>query len=109
LAVWSNSILAPPKSAFILRTVLCGSLVAGLSFTPIKGYTGDDPANAAAQQGIRLEVVKHHEAKRGFVLLPRRWVVELRLDGAIPPPRSRLRTISHHLGQLPLMLNNLPL
>jgi transposase len=26
--------------------------------------------------GIRLEVVKHTEAKRGFVLLPRRWVVE---------------------------------
>jgi transposase len=25
---------------------------------------------------IRLEVVKHIEAKRGFVLLPRRWVVE---------------------------------
>jgi transposase len=30
----------------------------------------------AAQQGIELEVVKHHETKRGFVLLPRRWVVE---------------------------------
>jgi hypothetical protein len=25
---------------------------------------------------MRLEVVKHEEAKRGFVLLPRRWVVE---------------------------------
>jgi transposase len=25
---------------------------------------------------IRLEVVKHYEVKRGFVLLPRRWVVE---------------------------------
>jgi transposase len=23
-----------------------------------------------------LEVIKHHEAKRGFVLLPKRWVVE---------------------------------
>jgi transposase len=31
---------------------------------------------AAAEQGIRLEVVKLPEAKRGFVLLPRRWVVE---------------------------------
>ena len=30
----------------------------------------------AAAQGIRLEVVKLPEAKRGFVLLPRRWVVE---------------------------------
>ncbi len=26
--------------------------------------------------GIHLQVVKHTEAKRGFVLLPRRWVVE---------------------------------
>ena len=41
-----------------------------------QGYTGKQPAADAAQQGIRLEVVKHHEAKRGFILLPRRWVVE---------------------------------
>jgi transposase len=41
-----------------------------------QGYTGGDPAAAAATHGIRLEVVKLPEAKRGFVLLPRRWVVE---------------------------------
>jgi transposase len=41
-----------------------------------QGYTGQEPAEAAADVGIRLEVVKHHEAKHGFVLLPRRWVVE---------------------------------
>ena len=41
-----------------------------------QGYTGDQPADAAAEQGIELLVIKHHEAKRGFVLLPRRWVVE---------------------------------
>jgi transposase len=41
-----------------------------------QGYTGPDAAEAAAEQGIRLEVVKLPEAKRGFVLLPRRWVVE---------------------------------
>ena len=41
-----------------------------------QGYTGEEPAAAAAQQGLRLEVVKHSQAKRGFVLLPRRWVVE---------------------------------
>jgi len=41
-----------------------------------QGYTGDDPEQAAADQGIRLEVIKLPEAKRGFVLLPRRWVVE---------------------------------
>jgi transposase len=41
-----------------------------------QGYTGEKPAQAAAEHGIRLEVVKLSEAKRGFVLLPRRWVVE---------------------------------
>lgn len=41
-----------------------------------QGYTGDDAAQQAAEHGIVLEVVKHSEAKKGFVLLPRRWVVE---------------------------------
>lgn len=41
-----------------------------------QGYTGDQPLEAAAAQGIRLEVVKLPQAKKGFVLLPRRWVVE---------------------------------
>ncbi len=41
-----------------------------------QGYTGEQAETAAAQQGMRLEVVKLPEAKRGFVLLPRRWVVE---------------------------------
>ncbi|PHK93418.1 IS5/IS1182 family transposase [Pseudoroseomonas rhizosphaerae] len=41
-----------------------------------QGYTGERPAQAAADHGITLEVVKLPEAKRGFVLLPRRWVVE---------------------------------
>ena len=41
-----------------------------------QGYTGERPAQAAADHGITLEVAKSPEAKRGFVLLPRRWVVE---------------------------------
>jgi transposase len=41
-----------------------------------QGYTGETAADAAAGHGIKLEVVKLPEAKRGFVLLPRRWVVE---------------------------------
>ena len=41
-----------------------------------QGYTGDEAEVAAADYGIHLEVVKLPEAKRGFVLLPRRWVVE---------------------------------
>jgi transposase len=41
-----------------------------------QGYTGDDALDQAADHGIRLEVVKHTEVKKGFVLLPRRWAVE---------------------------------
>jgi transposase len=41
-----------------------------------QAYTGEEPAQGAQSHGITLEVVKHHEAKRGFVLLPRRWVAE---------------------------------
>ena len=41
-----------------------------------QGYTGDVPAEEAQQQGINLIVVKLPDAKKGFVLLPRRWVVE---------------------------------
>jgi transposase len=41
-----------------------------------QGYTGQAAAEAANKHGIQLEVVKHTGAKRGFVLLPRRWVVE---------------------------------
>ena len=41
-----------------------------------QGYTGDEAAQIAAAPGIELRVVELPEAKRGFVLLPRRWVVE---------------------------------
>jgi transposase len=41
-----------------------------------QGYTGEDPAEAAAAYGIELQVVSLPEAKKGFVLLPRRWVIE---------------------------------
>jgi transposase len=41
-----------------------------------QGYTGEETAADAAEHGVELIVVKHHEAKKGFVLLPRRWVVE---------------------------------
>ena len=41
-----------------------------------EGYTGEKAFGAASEHGIQLEVVKQEEAKRGFVLLPRRWVVE---------------------------------
>jgi len=41
-----------------------------------QGYTGEQPKQDAQKAGIDLIVVKVDEAKKGFVLLPRRWVVE---------------------------------
>ena len=61
-----------------------------------QGYTGENAADAAAEQGIRLEVVKLPTAKRGFVLLPRRWVVE-RSFGWM----SRFRRLARDYERLP--------
>ncbi len=61
-----------------------------------QGYTGEEPAEAAEEHGIRLEVVKRPEAKRGFVLLPRRWVVERDFAWA-----SRFRRLVKDYERLP--------
>lgn len=39
-------------------------------------YTGEQAAQDAAVEGIQLKVVRLLKAKKGFVLLSRRWVVE---------------------------------
>ena len=39
-------------------------------------YMGETAAQAACDEGIALQVIKLPEAKKGFVPLPRRWVVE---------------------------------
>ena len=67
-----------------------------------QGYTGDDPAEAAETHGIRLEVVKHTQAKRGFVLLPRRWVVERSFAWA-----ARFRRLARDYERLPETLAGL--
>ncbi len=41
-----------------------------------QGYTGELPRQAAQQASIDLHVVRLPEAKRGFVLPPKRWVVD---------------------------------
>jgi transposase len=41
-----------------------------------QGYTGETAQAATQAHGIQLEVIKLPQAKQGFVLLPRRWVVE---------------------------------
>ena len=61
-----------------------------------QGYTGEEPAAAAQEHGIRLEVVKLPEAKRGFVLLPRRWVVERSFAWA-----ARFRRLARDYERLP--------
>lgn len=40
------------------------------------GYTGPNAQAAAAQHGIEVEVVKLPDVVRGFVVLPKRWIVE---------------------------------
>jgi transposase len=67
-----------------------------------QGYTGENAADAAAEHGIQLEVVKLPEAKRGFVLLPRRWVVE-RSFGWM----SRFRRLARDYERLPETLAGL--
>ena len=42
----------------------------------VQAATGNKPAAAAEKRGIKLDVGKRTDAKRGIVLLPRRWVVE---------------------------------
>ncbi len=46
------------------------------------GYVDQGYTEAAARHGLQLEAFKHTEAKRGFVLLPQRWVVERRFPEA---------------------------
>ena len=67
-----------------------------------QGYTGDQPAADAAATGIDLAVVKLPEAKRGFVLLPRRWVAERSFAWA-----ARGRRLARDYERLPATLRGL--
>jgi transposase len=67
-----------------------------------QGYTGEQAQQAADQEGIALEVVKLPDAKRGFVLLPRRWVVE-RSFGWM----ARFRRLARDYERLPETLKGL--
>lgn len=67
-----------------------------------QGYTGAQAAQAAAAHGIQLEVVKLPQAKKGFVLLPRRWVVERSFAWA-----ARFRRLARDYERLPKTLAGL--
>ncbi|MBB2961461.1 transposase [Methylobacterium sp. R2-1] len=69
-----------------------------------QGCTGERAAKAAADHGIALEVVKLPEAKRGFVLLPRRWVVERAFAWM-----ARFRRLARDYERLPTTLAGLHL
>jgi transposase len=65
-------------------------------------YTGPDAAASAAQQGIERVVSKTPQAKRGFVLLPKRWVVERSFAWM-----SRCRRLARDCERLPSVLTGL--
>ncbi len=67
-----------------------------------EGYTGEKAAQAAQGEGIRLEVIKLPEVKKGFVLLPRRWVVERSFGWA-----ARFRRLVRDYAGLPETLAGL--
>lgn len=67
-----------------------------------QGYTGAAPAAAAQAKGIELQVVKLPAARQGFILLPKRWVVERSFAWA-----SRFRRLARDYERLPSMLAGL--
>lgn len=67
-----------------------------------QGYTGEQPAQDAAAHGLQLEVIKPPEARKGFVLLPRRWVIERTSGWAV-----RIRRLARDYERLPEKLAGL--
>jgi len=67
-----------------------------------QGYTGDQPAEDAKASGIELIVVMLSEAKKGFVLLPKRWVVERSFAWA-----ARFRRLARDFERTPEILEGL--
>jgi transposase len=67
-----------------------------------QGYTGERHVQAAAAHGIALEVVELPTAEHGFVLLPRRWVVERSFAWFAP-----FRRLARDYGRLPETLADL--
>lgn len=64
-----------------------------------QGYTGQRTALEATQAGVQLVVIKRSEAAKGFILLPRRWVVERSFAWL-----SRFRRLGRDLERLPSTL-----
>jgi transposase len=67
-----------------------------------QGYTGEAPREAARAEGIALHVVRAPEAKRGFVLLQRRCVIERSFAWA-----ARFRRLARDYERLPQTVSGL--
>ncbi|HNJ97617.1 MAG TPA: IS5 family transposase, partial [Ilumatobacteraceae bacterium] len=67
-----------------------------------QGYSGQQAADDAASQAIRLEVIKLPDAKHGFTLLPRRWVIERSIAWL-----ARFRRLARDYERLPQTLAGL--
>lgn len=67
-----------------------------------QGDTGEQASKEAAAAGIELRVVKRPEAKKGFVRLPRRGVVERSFAW-----RARFRRLSRDFERMPEVLATL--
>lgn len=66
----------------VFSSLFDGRSVQNVTHNPVKvafvdqNYTGDNPKDDAKEACIEMNFVKLPEAKKGFVLLPRRWVGE---------------------------------
>jgi transposase len=69
-----------------------------------QGYTGAGTAAVAQAQGVTLTVVKRPDVRRGFVLLPRRWVIERSFAWT-----GRFRRLARDDERLQTTLEGLPL
>jgi len=66
------------------------------------GYSGQEAEKQAQPYAVRLEVVKLPQATRGFVLLPKRWVVERSFAWA-----TRFRRLAKDYERLPETVKSL--
>ena len=91
-----------PKSGRCARRCTPSRATASGSPGPTRATWASSPAQEAKAHGIELQVVKLPEAKKGFVLLPRRWVVERSFAWV-----ARFRRLARDYERLPDVLRGL--
>jgi transposase len=84
-----------------------------------QAYTAEQPKQDAQEAGIELVVVKVAEARKGWVLLPRRWVVErsfgqmarfrrlVRDDERVPETLAKLHFVAFAMLMLAQFTNSM--